>query len=118
MIKVLFNNKCPICSKEINHYKKLKYNDIKWIDINDIDICSKISGKSHRELLHRLHVIYNDKIYAGLGAFIILWANIPKYRYLSKFISFPVIYQISYVLYEILAIILFAINFKQLKRNP
>ena len=59
MIKVLFNDSCPICSKEINHYKSLE-NDIKWIDINDLEISMRLSGKSHRELIRRLHVIKDD----------------------------------------------------------
>ena len=36
MIKVLFNDKCSICSTEINHYKSLNTNDIYWLDINDL----------------------------------------------------------------------------------
>ena len=50
MIKVLFNDSCPICSKEINHYKSLE-NDINWIDINDLEISMKLSGKSHEQLI-------------------------------------------------------------------
>ena len=37
MIKVLFNDKCSICSTEINHYKRLNTNDIYWLDINNLD---------------------------------------------------------------------------------
>ena len=64
MIKVLFNDSCPICSKEINHYKSLD-NDINWIDINDLETSMKLSGKSHRELIRRLHVIKDNEIYSG-----------------------------------------------------
>jgi len=117
MIKVLFNNKCPICSREINHYKRLDQSNINWIDINNIEDSSKIFGKTHRELLRRLHVIYDEQVYQGIDAFIIIWKNIPKYRFLSKIISSPIIYQISYILYEMLALILFYINFNQLKDN-
>ena len=51
MIKVLFNDSCPICSKEINHYKSLE-NDINWIDINDLEISMKLSGKSPVSYTH------------------------------------------------------------------
>ncbi|MBS83222.1 MAG: DUF393 domain-containing protein [Gammaproteobacteria bacterium] len=116
MIKVLYNNKCPVCSREINYYKKLSSSNIKWLDINNLSDISKIIDKSHNDLVKRLHVIYDGKIYVGIDAFIILWANLPKFRIFSKIISLPIIYQISYILYELLAIILILINYNQLER--
>tara|TARA_B100001287_G_C22284738_1_gene345474 strand:+ start:63 stop:416 length:354 start_codon:yes stop_codon:yes gene_type:complete len=116
MIKVLFNDSCPICSKEINHYKSLD-NNINWIDINDLNVACKISGKNHRELLRRLHVIKDDKIYSGVKAFIIMWLNIPKYIWIAKIVSLPIIYHISVVLYEIIAFFLFQINKYQLNEK-
>ena len=113
MIKVLFNDSCPICSKEINHYKSIE-NSINWIDINDLEVASKISGKNHRELLRRLHVIQDDKVFSGVKAFIIMWENIPKYKWIARIVSTPIIYHISIVLYEIIAIFLFLKNRYQL----
>ena len=91
MIKVLFNDKCSICSTEINHYKSLNTNDIYWLDINDLDESVQLSGKTHKELLRRLHVIKDDKLYSGVKAFIVLWDRIPKYRWLSRVIALPLI---------------------------
>ncbi len=116
MIKVLFNDSCSICSKEINHYKSLE-NSINWIDINDLELACKISGKSHKELLKRLHVIQNDKVYSGVKAFIIMWRNIPKYIWIAKIVSLPIIYQIAVVLYEIIAFFLFLKNKYQLNEK-
>ena len=81
MIKVLFNDKCSICSKEINHYKNLNVKDINWLDINDLTVATRLSGKSHKELLRRLHVIRDDRIYSGVRAFVIMWDSIPRYRW-------------------------------------
>ena len=113
MIKVLFNDSCPICSKEINHYKSLE-NNIKWIDINNLEESYKLSGKNHKELLRRLHVIKDDKVYSGVKAFIIMWSNIPKYKWIATIVSLPIIYQISVVLYELIAFFLFLKNRHQL----
>tara|TARA_Y100000748_G_C15106016_1_gene336310 strand:- start:26 stop:373 length:348 start_codon:yes stop_codon:yes gene_type:complete len=115
MIKVLFNDSCSICSKEINHYKSLE-NNIKWVDINNLDVSIKLSGKNHKQLLRRLHVIHKGKIYAGVKAFIIMWQNIPSYRWLAKIISFPLVYQLSVVLYEIIAFFLYLKNKHQLNK--
>ena len=114
MIKVLFNDSCKICSKEINHYISLEPEQIKWIDINDISLSTEISGKSHRELIRRLHVIENGEIYSGVRAFIVMWGKIPRYRWISKLVAFPGIYQLSIIIYEIIAYILFLKNKHQL----
>tara|TARA_B100000900_G_scaffold340698_1_gene303576 strand:- start:407 stop:760 length:354 start_codon:yes stop_codon:yes gene_type:complete len=113
MIKVLFNDSCSICSKEINHYKSLD-NNIKWIDINNLDVACKISGKNHRELLKRLHVIKDDKVYSGVRAFIIMWSNIPRYKWAANIVALPIVYHISIVIYEIIAFFLFIKNRYQL----
>ena len=117
MIKVLFNDSCKICSKEINHYKALKPDEIKWIDINNVDLSREISGKSHRELIRRLHVIEGNKIYSGVRAFIVMWDKIPKYRWISKIVATPGIYHISIILYEIIAFVLFLKNKHQLNEK-
>ena len=116
MIKVLFNDSCPICSKEINHYKSLD-NDINWIDINDLHLSTKLSGKSHEELIRRLHVIKDNKVYSGVKAFIIMWRNIPRYRWIGNVVSLPIIYQLSVLLYEIIALFLFYKNRHQLNEK-
>ena len=113
MIKVLFNDSCSICSKEINHYKSLD-NKINWIDINDLELSTRLSGKSHKDLLRRLHVIKDDKVYSGVRAFIIMWRNIPKYRWIANLVALPGIYQFSLLFYEVIALILFYKNRHQL----
>ena len=117
MIKVLFNDSCRICSREIGHYKSLNPRQIKWIDINDVSLSTEMSGKSHRELLRRLHVIDDGIIYSGVKAFIIMWDKIPKYRWVSKLVAIPGIYQLSVIIYEIIAYILFLKNKHQLNEK-
>ncbi len=116
MIKVLFNDSCSICSKEINHYKSLD-NKINWIDINDLTLSTKLTGKSHRQLLRRLHVVENDKVYDGVQAFIIMWKNIPKYKWLGNFVALPLIYHVSLIIYEFIALMLYLKNRHQLNEK-
>ena len=117
MIKVLFNDKCSICSTEINHYKSLNIDGIYWLDINDLDESMQLSGKTHKELLRRLHVIKDDKLYSGVKAFIVLWNSIPKYRWLSRIIALPLIYHISVLVYEIIATGLYLKNYYQINEK-
>ena len=113
MIKVLFNDSCSICSKEINYYKSIE-NNIRWIDINDLSLSSKLSGKSHRELLRRLHVVKDNEVFSGVRAFAIMWLNIPKYKWIGRLVTIPIIYHFSVVLYELIAFFLYIKNKHQL----
>tara|TARA_B110000444_G_scaffold257312_1_gene295457 strand:+ start:148 stop:387 length:240 start_codon:yes stop_codon:yes gene_type:complete len=77
----------------------------------------ELSGKTHKELLRRLHVIKDSKTYSGVKAFIILWESIPRYRWLSKIISVPLIYHISILAYEFIAIFLYLKNYHQINEK-
>ena len=113
--KVYFNEKCVICRIEINHYKK-NCNSIEWSDINTNDDFMKETKKNKNQILRRIHVKNNDQILIGVDAFIFIWAKIKKYRFLSKLLKLPIIYQLAFIGYEFLAFLLFLKNYKQFKK--
>ena len=114
-IKVFFNNSCNICRLEINHYKKISDSNLEWVDITNNEEAIKLTSKSQKELLRRLHVIDNGEIIGGAKAFIIIWSKIPKYKFLSKLFSIKPFFIIFHYLYEFVAYFLFLKNKKQLK---
>ena len=116
-IKVYFNDSCNICRMEINHYKKIANSDLEWIDITNNDEAIKITSKSQKELLRRLHVINDGEVIGGAKAFIIIWSKIPKYKILSKIFSIKPLFIIFHYIYEIAAFLLFLKNRKQLNEK-
>jgi predicted DCC family thiol-disulfide oxidoreductase YuxK len=116
-IKVYFNDSCNICRMEINHYKKIANSDLEWIDITNNDEAIKITSKSQKELLRRLHVINDGEVIGGAKAFIIIWSKIPKYKILSKIFSIKPLFIIFHYIYEIAAYFLFLKNKKQLNEK-
>ncbi|MDC3179436.1 DUF393 domain-containing protein [Candidatus Pelagibacter sp.] len=116
-IKVYFNDSCNICRMEINHYKKIANSDLEWIDITNNDEAIKITSKSQKELLRRLHVINDGEVIGGAKAFIIIWSKIPKYKILSKIFSIKPLFIIFHYFYEIAAFFLFLKNRKQLNEK-
>ena len=116
-IKVYFNDSCNICRMEINHYKKIAKSDLEWIDITNNDEAIKITSKSQKELLRRLHVINDGEVIGGAKAFIIIWSKIPKYKILSKIFSIKPLFIIFHYIYEIAAFFLFLKNRKQLNEK-
>jgi len=111
--KVYFNNSCSVCRMEINHYKKFN-EKLGWIDVTKNKEAQKETAKSSAELIRRLHVEQDGKIYQGIDAFLIVWSRLPKYRWLYKLVKTPGIYHASYIAYECLAYILFIKNKGQL----
>ena len=113
-IKVFFNNSCSICRLEINHYKKISDHNLEWVDITNNEEALKITSKSQKELLRRLHVIDNGKVIGGAKAFIIIWSKIPKYKFLSKIFNFKPLFILFNYTYEFVAYLLFLKNKHQL----
>ena len=114
-MKVYYNESCNICKAEINLYKKQNIEEIEWVDITNNIIAEKETSKNDKNLLRRLHVIDNGKVFEGAEAFLLVWKKIPKYNFLYKFFKLPVIFQIFKFTYEVIAYFLYLKNKKQLK---
>ena len=114
-IKGYFNESCNICRTEINHYKKIN-NSIDWIDVISNKNALKDMKLSPDELIRRLHVVKDDKLHKGLDAFLIVLDEIPRYKILSKFARLPIIYHLGWLIYEFIALLLYAKNKNILKK--
>ena len=110
MVKVFFNNSCNICRAEINHYKKHSDNSVEWIDVTNNEEAQKITSKSYKELLRRMHVIQDGKVIDGAESFLIIWKNVPKYNFLYKIFKIKPLFFILNICYEIAAYFLFIKN--------
>ena len=108
-MNVYYNGSCSVCNTEISHYKK-KTNNINFVDVS----CSKDSNISHlskKELYRRMHVYFEGKLYSGSESFLILWSKMPNFTFLSMLLRLPLLRQMWYMAYELLAIFLFIKNF-------
>ena len=114
-IKVFFNNSCSICRLEINHYKKISDHSLEWIDITNNNEALKLTSKSKKELLRRVHIISDGQVIGGAKAFVIMWSKMPKYRILSKILKFKLFFYCFHYIYEIAAFLLFLKNKRMLK---
>ena len=114
-MEVYFNNSCKICKAEIDLYKKEKVKQINWIDITDNQSARSDTNKNSKELLRRLHVKKDGKIFSGAEAFLLVWKSIPKYKFLYNFFKLPIIFNLFSIVYEIIAFFLYIKNRKQIK---
>ena len=116
MVKVFFNNSCNICKAEISHYKKHCNDKIEWIDVTNNKEAQKITSKSYKELLRRMHIIEDGKIIDGAESFLIIWKNVPKYNFLYKIFKIKPLFFLLNIFYEVAAYFLFIKN-KHLLRD-
>jgi len=92
VIKVFYDGKCGLYSKEINHYKNIAPENIfEWIHITEIS--EESLNKENLDTLSCLklfHVKDNEgKFHTGVDAFIIIWNQLNKWRKLATIIKLP-----------------------------
>ncbi|MCP4596286.1 thiol-disulfide oxidoreductase DCC family protein [Neptuniibacter sp.] len=87
---VFYDGSCPLCKKEISHYIKLdKAENLIWCDISNDVALLDYYGISYDQAMKRLHAVsYEGKIVIGVDAFLMLWLQLPYYRYLSRTLKF------------------------------
>jgi len=101
LTKVLYNGDCSVCNLEIKQYKKYSDQellDIEYEDLNNTDL--NPWGVDKDEASKRLYVEKDGKIYSGVDAFIELWQDMPRYRFLAKLAKTPGLYSFGNVLYD------------------
>jgi predicted DCC family thiol-disulfide oxidoreductase YuxK len=105
MITVYYDGKCGLCSKEINHYRKIVPDDVfNWQDITESVDDLKKEGISLSEALKLLHAKdTSGTIHIGVDAFILIWKQLKHWKILAAAISLPLIRQITNLIYRIFA---------------
>lgn len=85
-LTVLFDGGCPLCSREIEHYRKLpSLIPIRWLDIAaDGSVCAQW-GIDRRTALEVFHVLDDSgRFHLGADGFVTLWRALPYYRWLAR----------------------------------
>jgi len=105
MIKVYFDGKCGLCNKEINYYKKISPPFVfKWCNVFEHESELENIKLKIQEALMILHAVdENGTLYKGVDAFILIWSNLNKWKYLAFLASLPIIKKILSLVYKIFA---------------
>lgn len=105
MITVFYDGKCGLCSKEINHYRKIAPDHLfVWQDITESAHDLIEHGISLAEGLKFLHAKDSDgHLHVGVDAFILIWKQLKRWRYLAIVISLPLIRQSADLAYRLFA---------------
>ncbi len=103
--EVLYNDTCPICSREVKQYEKFSEEAALSITYRGITNPATLAewGITQEEAARRFHVRKDGVLYGGIPAFIILWDEIPKTRWIARLIRTPGIYWIACKSYDHMA---------------
>jgi predicted DCC family thiol-disulfide oxidoreductase YuxK len=105
MITVFYDGKCGLCSKEINHYRKIAPSNIfNWQDITESADELNQEGITLAEGLRLLHAKDNSgQIHVGVDAFILIWKQLSRWRVLAFLAGLPIIRHIANAAYRAFA---------------
>ncbi len=105
MIIVYYDGKCGLCSREIRHYQKIAPAGIfNWQDITRKPEPFTKKGYTLAEGLKALHAEDEDgRMHIGVAAFILIWRQLPRWKWLARFASLPLIYHLAKLSYRVFA---------------
>ena len=98
---VLYNATCPVCNFEIQHYARYAGANGLPIRFDDLNSDAREGwGLDADTAARRLYVQHEGKLTSGIPAFLVLWAQMPKYRWLARVVGLPGIRQIASAAYD------------------
>lgn len=86
---VFFDGGCPLCRREIAHYRRLRGADrLDWRDIHADPDALADAGIPWQAAMERLHVrAGTGAMRTGAHAFVSIWRELAGYRWLARVVS-------------------------------
>ena len=116
---VLFNANCPVCNFEIEHYARYCRDRGVPIRFDDLNSAAREQwGIDADTAARRLYVLHQGQLTSGIPAFLVLWAQMPRYRWLARVVSLPGVRQTASALYDlVLAPAIYRWHLRRLRRQ-
>jgi predicted DCC family thiol-disulfide oxidoreductase YuxK len=88
---MFFDGGCPLCRREVAHYRRLDRADaVQWLDIAADPAPLQPLGIAPADAMRRLHVLDRDgRLQTGAWAFAAIWEVLPYYRWLARLVRLP-----------------------------
>lgn len=98
---VLFNAECPVCNFEISHYARYAAQNGLPIRFDDLNGAARAAwGLDADTAARRLYVLHQGRLVSGIPAFLVLWAQMPRYRWLARLVGLPGVRQVATLAYD------------------
>ena len=92
-LSVYFDGLCHLCSREIEHYKKVPGNEnLKFIDITNPQFDCVLEGLNPIDVHQYMHVKdTKGEIFIKVDAFIEIWKRLPRYRFAVRIAQMKIV---------------------------
>ena len=116
---VLYNASCPVCNFEIQHYARYADRTGLPIRFDDLNSDARVHwGLDADAAAKRLYVLHEGKLFSGIPAFLVLWAQMPRYRWLAWTFGLPGIFQSVCCIYDcVLAPVIYRLHLRRLRKT-
>jgi len=118
---ILYNGACPICRREIEHYRRLDRRDdgaLGFADISEQGPMLTALDLSQDAAKRRLHVVDTDgRLLVGVPAFAAIWDRLPRYRWLASIVRLPGLRSLLALGYEGVAFCLYRMDKRRQRRQ-
>jgi len=86
---VFYDGACPLCSKEIAHYKKCRGADqLHWLDISTAVEQLESFHLNYEQAMQRFHVRSPEgEFHIGAYGFVYLWSFLKPYRFIGLLLT-------------------------------
>ncbi len=103
-VDVIFNNTCPICSREVEAYRRRAERTDAPIAFYGISTAQDlVPAMTEDQAARRFHVLRDGQLLSGVDAFRALWSELPGWRWLARVVGLPGIRQIAEFGYDWIA---------------
>ena len=99
--RVLYNAQCPVCNFEIKHYERYSSDAALPLGFDDLNSDALANWDlTADQAARRLYVFQKGALTSGIEGFLVLWAQMPRYRWLGRLVGCPGIKQIACAIYD------------------
>ncbi|MEO1362544.1 MAG: DUF393 domain-containing protein [Pseudomonadota bacterium] len=99
--RVLYNADCPVCNFEISHYADYSAGEGLPIRFDDLNSDALAQWNLDADTAaRRLYVLKDGALHSGIPAFVLLWQEMPRYRWLARLVSVPGVHWVACVTYD------------------
>ena len=88
---VLYNDECPVCRFEIDHYRKTAEASGAGLAFDSIRDAPERWNISEDAAARRLHVRTPSGVVSGFDAFLAIWRTLPRWRWAARVAGLPVL---------------------------
>jgi predicted DCC family thiol-disulfide oxidoreductase YuxK len=116
---VIYNDTCPICAREVAGYKRMAAREdlpIAFSGLSEGDHARH--GLTEESAARRFHVLQDGQLVGGVDAFVLLWSQMPRLRWLARLVGAPVIRPLACMVYDrVLAPALYTFHRRRVRKG-